>query len=77
MKKLSILLCTLLASLAAAQTDLSLPAGTALKVKLETTLTTFSNKPGDPFSARITEPVLLDGTTPPTGPREPLQNLHL
>src|SRR2546430_15866810 len=39
----------LLASVAVAQT---LPAGTALKVKLENNLTTFSNKAGDPFSRR-------------------------
>src|SRR2546425_13089166 len=39
----------LLASVAVAQT---LPAGTALKVKLENNLTTFSNKAGDPFSGR-------------------------
>jgi hypothetical protein len=63
MKKPVLALCILLASLAAAQTDMSLPAGTALKVKLETTLTTFSNKSGDAFSGRITEPVLLDGKT--------------
>src|SRR3989442_3065763 len=42
----------LLASVAVAQT---LPAGTALKVKLENNLTTFSNKAGDPFSGRVTE----------------------
>jgi len=41
----------------------SLPTGTALKMKMETTLTTFSNKAGDPFSARVTEPVVLDGKT--------------
>src|SRR2546421_9494647 len=42
----------LLASVAVAQT---LPAGTALKVKLENNLTTFSNKAGDPFSGRGTK----------------------
>jgi hypothetical protein len=64
MKKLIVLLCMLsLAALAVAQTDISLPAGTALKVKLETTLTTFSNKSGDAFSGRVTEAVLLDGKT--------------
>src|SRR2546425_10610497 len=42
----------LLASVAVAQT---LPAGTALKVKLENNLTTFSNKAGDPFSGREKE----------------------
>ena len=50
----------LLATLASAQT---LPTGTALKMKLENTLTSFSTKGGDPFSARITEPVVLDGKT--------------
>jgi hypothetical protein len=51
----------LLATAAWAQT--SLPTGTALKMKLETTLTSFSSKSGDPFSARITEPIVLDGKT--------------
>jgi len=48
---------------ALAQNEMSLPAGTALKVKLETTLTTFSNKGGDAFSGRVTEPVMLSGKT--------------
>src|SRR5437660_10836682 len=48
----------LLASVAVAQT---LPAGTALKVKLENNVTTFSRKAGDPFSARVTEAVTLGG----------------
>jgi len=44
------------------------PAGTALMVKLETTLATFSNKAGDPFQARLTQPVVLNGKTLiPTG----------
>jgi hypothetical protein len=51
----------LMASIAGAQT--SLPAGTAVKMKLDTTLATFSSKAGDPFSARVTEPVLMDGKT--------------
>src|SRR5207245_3242203 len=50
----------LLASVAVAQT---LPAGTALKVKLENNLTTFSNKAGDPFSGRVTEAVTVGGKT--------------
>jgi len=53
----------LLFASAFAQTNLSLPAGTALKVKLENTLSTDSNKVGDPLSGRITEAVLLDGKT--------------
>jgi hypothetical protein len=41
----------------------SVPAGTALMVKLETTLATFSNKAGDPFQGRVTQPVVLHGET--------------
>ena len=51
----------LIATFAWAQT--ALPTGTAVKMKLETTLATFSSKAGDPFSARVTEPVVLDGKT--------------
>jgi hypothetical protein len=50
-----------MAALAAAQT--SLPSGTAVKMKLDTTLATFSSKAGDPFSARVTEAVVMDGKT--------------
>ena len=61
MKKLGgFLAAVLLCGAASAQT---LPAGTALKMKLETTLATFSNQAGDPFQARVTEAVVLDGTT--------------
>jgi hypothetical protein len=64
MKKLIALPCILLlAGMLAAQTNLSVPAGTAVMVKLETTLATFSNKPGDPFQGHVTQPVLLDGKT--------------
>jgi len=49
--------------MAAAQTGSPVPAGTALMVKLETTLATFSNKAGDPFQASLTQPVVLDGKT--------------
>ena len=52
-----------LAGTLAAQTNLALPAGTPLMVKLETTLATFSNKIGDPFQARVTQAVTLNGTT--------------
>jgi hypothetical protein len=52
---------TLIASFAWAQT--ALPPGTAVKMKLETTLATFSSKAGDPFSARVTEPVVMEGKT--------------
>jgi len=49
------------ASFAWAQT--ALPTGTAVRMKLETTLATFSSRAGDPFSARVTEPVVIDGKT--------------
>lgn len=62
MKKLVVLASLLLmAAFAVAQT--SLPTGTAVKMKLDNTLATFSSKAGDPFSARVTEPVVLDGKT--------------
>ena len=64
MKKVSVLFCSiLLAAAAVAQTNISLPTGTAFKVKLENTLATFSSKEGDPFSGRVTEAVMLDGKT--------------
>jgi hypothetical protein len=55
--------CLLLGSMLAAQTNPPVPAGTALMVRLETTLATFSNKPGDPFRGSITQPVLVNGQT--------------
>jgi hypothetical protein len=61
MKKLVGLL--FLAAFATAAVAQTLPAGTALKVKLENTLSTFSSKTGDPFSGRVTEAVMLDGQT--------------
>src|SRR5579872_1044206 len=57
------LLILTMTAMAFAEGGVSLPAGTALKVKLETTLTTSINKIGDPFSGRVTEPVVLDGKT--------------
>jgi hypothetical protein len=55
--------CSYVSTMAAAQTGLPVPAGTALIVKLETTLATFSNKAGDPFQARLTQAVVLNGKT--------------
>jgi len=63
MKKVGLLGLVLLAVCAVAQNNISLPAGTSVKVKLDNALTTFSSKSGDPFSARVTEAVLLDGKT--------------
>ena len=63
-KKIAILFCTLLmAVLAAAQNAAPVPAGTALMVRLETTLATFSNKPGDPFRGRLSQAVTIKGNT--------------
>jgi hypothetical protein len=61
MKKLVLFSVVLLAVSALAQNNISLPAGTTVKVKLENALTTFSSKSGDPFSGRVTEAVMLDG----------------
>jgi hypothetical protein len=68
MKQRTVLPCMLLlaclyTTTMAAQEITPVPAGTALMVKLETTLATFSNKPGDPFQARLTQPVVLNGKT--------------
>ena len=51
----------LLAAMATAQTATPVPAGTALMVRLQTTLATFSNKPGDLFQGQLTQPVMLGG----------------
>jgi len=59
----------LLASMATAQTNsvapqqagAPVPAGTVLMVRLETTLATFSNRPGDPFRGSINQPVIVHG----------------
>ncbi len=60
-KTFSLTSLILIATFGWAQT--SLPTGTAVKMKLETTLATFSSKTGDPFSARVTEPVVVNGKT--------------
>src|SRR5271163_4011137 len=58
-----LLACSGMSTMAAAQSSSPVPAGTALMVKLETTLATFSNKAGDPFQARLTQAVVVDGKT--------------
>jgi hypothetical protein len=63
MKKWMFLPCALLATMVAAQTSSPVPAGTALMVRLDTTLATFSNKPGDSFHGSFTEPVIVNGQT--------------
>src|SRR5246127_1771829 len=52
-----------LAASAWAQNGTSIPEGTPLKAKLETTLSTFSSKVGDPFQGKVSEPVMLGGKT--------------
>jgi hypothetical protein len=52
MKRLIVLLCVvLMAGVAFAQG--ALPTGTPLKVKLDTTISTFSSHVGDPFRGRL------------------------
>jgi hypothetical protein len=72
MKKAVVLLSVvLLVSVAAAQqkaanetpAGASLPTGTAVKMKLETAVSTRTSKAGDAFAGRVTEPVLLEGRT--------------
>jgi hypothetical protein len=66
MKKLAIVAVVAMLWLAAtltASAETSLPAGTAVKIKLDSTLATFSSKQGDTFSGRVTEPVALGGKT--------------
>jgi hypothetical protein len=59
-KNICFMALLIFASAALAQT---LPTGTALKMKLETTLTTYSTHAGDSFQARVTEAVVVDGKT--------------
>src|SRR5215469_4260978 len=63
MKTWMLLLCALLATTLAAQTSPSVPAGTVVMVRLETTLATFSNRVGDPFRGSITQPIVVKGET--------------
>lgn len=62
MKKILARVATcLLAGSAWAQSGTTIPEGTPLKVKLDTTISTFSSKVGDPFQGKISEPVLVAG----------------
>jgi hypothetical protein len=64
MKKCALLLpAILITSIALAQTNAPVPAGTALIVRLDTTLATFSNRAGDPFQGKISQPVVVNGQT--------------
>ena len=46
-----------------AQGGVSVPEGTPLKVNLQTTISTFSSRVGDPFQAKLVDPVVVDGKT--------------
>ncbi len=43
--------------------DLALPEGTPVYMKLETAISTSTNKPGDRFAGRVTQPVMLNSKT--------------
>ncbi|HSA91639.1 MAG TPA: hypothetical protein VLE48_01395 [Terriglobales bacterium] len=66
MKKLAVLLLLLglMVPCAIAQDTpkaLSLPSGTGVRMKLETTISTSGSKAGDTFAGRVTEAVVVDG----------------
>ena len=57
---------TTMTATAAAQpetTDLALPPGTPVYMKLETPISTRTNKMGDRFAGRVTQPVMLNAKT--------------
>ena len=60
-RTLVVLLLLSLATAALAADDLAVPAGTGIKMKLETAISTSTTKVGDAFAGRVTEPVMLDG----------------
>jgi hypothetical protein len=68
-RTLGILGALLLTASVWAQTEpVSVPEGTALTVKLDTTISTFSSRVGDEFQGKISEGVVVDGKTLiPTG----------
>jgi hypothetical protein len=58
MKKFLVAMLLLGAAVATAQT---IPAGTAIRVRLQTTLTSFGNKSGDTFTAQVTDTMTGSG----------------
>jgi hypothetical protein len=54
---------TLTAPTVLGQNEMALPVGTAIRMKLETPLSTSATKRGDRFGGRVTEAVLLNGKT--------------
>jgi hypothetical protein len=64
MKKVAASLAVLLLAAAAwAQNAVSVPEGTPFKVKLQTTISTFSSKVGDSFQGKLIDPIMIDGKT--------------
>ncbi len=61
MKKVVVVAVVMAFLLSAAAAQVALPAGTAVKLKLETTISTSSSKVGDAFSGRVTEAVVHQG----------------
>jgi hypothetical protein len=57
MRKVVLLFALILSAVAVAE-NASLPPGTAVKIKLQSTLATFTNKTGDPFYGLVSEPVM-------------------
>ncbi len=61
MKKMFLGAALVLIAMATAVAQTAVPAGTALKVQLQNTLSTFSNKSGDAFTGRVTEAIMVNG----------------
>ena len=62
MKQLLVFIsAVLLSGSALGQNNVSLPSGTILNVKLDKMLATLTSREGDPFSARVTQAVLVGG----------------
>lgn len=59
----AVLTMVLFASAVAAQPGMSLPAGTGLRIRLQTPLSTQKSKVGDVFTGRVIEAVLVNGQT--------------
>jgi len=61
MKKLLGSFSVLLVAACAWAQNVSVPEGTPLKVTLQTTISTFSSKVGDPFQGKLIDPIVVDG----------------
>jgi hypothetical protein len=61
MPRWMLLPCLLLATMTMLSAQTPVPAGTALMVRLDTTLASFSNRVGDPFQGRLTQAIVVNG----------------